>query len=40
MVVSVASLIKGGGTEFGLVEEISVVETDKIAKKLLATKIT
>lgn len=31
----VAGTLDGGGTEFGHVEEISVEETDKIAKKLL-----
>jgi len=30
----VAGTLAGGGTEFGNVEEISVEETDKIAKKL------
>jgi histidine triad (HIT) family protein len=32
----VAGTIDGGGTEFGEVEEISVEETDEIAKRLLA----
>ncbi len=31
----VAGTLDGGGTEFGLVEEISITETDEIAKKLL-----
>ena len=31
----VAGTLDGGGTEFGHVEEISVAETDEIAKKLL-----
>ncbi|MHC8285948.1 HIT family protein [Pseudomonas sp. XS1P51] len=31
----VAGTLKGGGTEFGPVEEISVEKTDEIAKKLL-----
>lgn len=31
----VAGTLEGGGTEFGSVEEISVAETDEIAKKLL-----
>ena len=31
----VAGTLEGGGTEFGPVKEISVVETDEIAKKLL-----
>jgi len=31
----VAGTLDGGGTEFGFVEEISVEETDEIAKKLL-----
>lgn len=31
----VAGTLEGGGTEFGSVEEISVSETDEIAKKLL-----
>lgn len=31
----VAGTLDGGGTEFGPVEEISVAETDEIAKKLL-----
>ena len=31
----VAGTLEGGGTEFGHVKEISVAETDKIAKKLL-----
>ena len=31
----VAGTLEGGGTEFGSVEEISVAQTDEIAKKLL-----
>jgi histidine triad (HIT) family protein len=31
----VAGTLKGGGTEFGPVDEVSVAETDEIAKKLL-----
>jgi histidine triad (HIT) family protein len=31
----VAGTLDGGGTEFGPVKEISVEDTDKIAKKLL-----
>jgi histidine triad (HIT) family protein len=31
----VAGTLDGGGTEFGVVEEISVEDTDKIARKLL-----
>jgi len=31
----VAGTLEGGGTEFGSVEEISVAETNEIAKKLL-----
>lgn len=31
----VAGTLEGGGTEFGPVKEISVAETDEIAKKLL-----
>lgn len=33
----VAGTLDGGGTEFGKVEEISIEETDKIAKKLLSS---
>jgi histidine triad (HIT) family protein len=32
----VAGTLEEGGTEFGPVEEISVAETDEIAKKLIA----
>lgn len=31
----VAGTLEGGGTEFGPVEEVSVAETDEIAKRLL-----
>lgn len=36
----VAGTLEGGGTEFGPVEEISVGETDQIAKKLLGADRT
>ena len=34
----VAGTLEGGGTEFGPVEEISIAETDEIAKNLLGAK--
>ena len=35
----VAGTLDGGGTEFGSVEEISVAETNKIANRLLNSKL-